>query len=313
MATGPRGGIDVVVVTADTRELVLECLERLRDPAVARVIVVDNAGHDGTPAAIEALYPEVVCVRLEEQVGFASACNRGAERGQSEMILFLNSDVMALEGSVSALGRALEADPSAVAVGGRLVDPGTLVPQGRYEPKRFPSVATFTVRLSGLEQLWPGNPWTRREAIDVDVHATSSVEQLAGACMLVRRAAFAKLGGFDESYWFWYEDVDLARRLADCGPLLYVPSAKFEHVGGASFARWSRAEQVRSLVHGMLRYAQAHFGPRERHAFACFLLVLSAPRAILFAPFDRRLAETHRAICCAALRLARGRRVGCLV
>jgi len=313
MAARAPSSIDVVIVTADTRELVLECVERLDDPAIARVIVVDNGSRDGTSQALSERHPEVVCLRVEQPLGFASACNRGAEQGEAPLILFLNSDVLALQGAVSSLARELEADPEAVAAGGRLVDPGTHATQERYGPKRFPTPATFAVRLSGLEQLWPGNPWTRRQTITLNGQASRPVEQPAGACILVRRSVFAKLSGFDESYWFWYEDVDLARRLADCGTLLHVPAAVFEHVGGASFARWDRARKVRSLLHGMLRYAEAHFDRSQRLAFAALLLALSAPRAVLFRPFDRDLADAHRAISAEAVRLARGRRVGELV
>jgi GT2 family glycosyltransferase len=313
MAAGEAGGIDVVVVTSDTREMVLECVERLRDRAIARVIVVDNASRDATSEAIRQQHPEAICVSLHEPVGFATACNQGAERGEAETILFLNSDVLALEGAVSVLGRELAANAVAVAAGGRLVDPGTDATQERYGPKRFPTVATFVVRLSGLEQLWPENPWTGRQAHDIDRRATSAVEQPAGACMLVRRDVFVKLGGFDESFWFWYEDVDLARRLADRGTLLDVPAAVFEHVGGASFARWGRAQQVRSLVHGMLRYAEVHFSLPQRVAFAGSLLVMSLPRAVFFAPFEPDLAKAHGAICAAAVRLCLGREVGRLV
>jgi N-acetylglucosaminyl-diphospho-decaprenol L-rhamnosyltransferase len=306
----PREGIDVVIVTADTRELVLACVERLDDRAIARVIVVDNASQDATTEAMRRQHPEVVRVRLEEPVGFATACNRGAERGGAEMILFLNSDVLALEGAVSTLARELDANALAVAAGGRLLDPGTRATQERYQPKRFPTLATFAVQLSGLEQLWPGNPWTRRQTPARDSHATSAVEQPAGACMLVRRSVFDELGGFDESYWFWYEDVDLARRLAERGILLYVPGAAFEHVGGASFAGWDRAQRARSFVQGMLRYAEVHFDRTRQLALAVVVVAVSAPRVLLLALFYPHLARTYATLMAAALRLARGRPVG---
>ena len=303
--------VDIVIVTADTREMVLRCVDRLGG---RRPIVVDNASSDGTVAAIRERRPDVEVVDLGHQVGFAAACNRGADRGRSPLILFLNSDILALDGAVEVLVDELEAHPEAVAAGGRLVDPGTLATQHRYGPKPFPTLATFAVRLSGAEQLWPSNPWTAQHVRrPPDERATSRVDQPAGACLLVRRRVFDALGGFDEGFWFWYEDVDLARRLADRGALLYVPGAVFEHVGGASFAGWGRAQSVRSLTHGIVHYADLHFSRGQRLGLAALLVGLSAPRAVVFRAHDPELAAVHRAILHAAASLALGRRVAPLV
>jgi GT2 family glycosyltransferase len=305
--------LDVVIVTADTRELVVRCLGRLAHPRL-QVVVVDNASSDGTVAAVLESRPDVRVVALERSVGFAAACNRGAARGQAPLILFLNSDILATEGSIDVLVEALEATPDAVAAGGRLVEPGTRETQHRYGPKPFPTLATFAVRLSGTEQLWPGNPWTAQHLRHPpDEERVTRVDQPAGACLLVRRDVFDELGGFDEFFWFWYEDVDLARRLSDRGALLNVPGAVFEHVGGASFAGWGRAQSVRSLTHGIVHYADVHFDRRRRLGLAALLAVLSAPRALIFRSRDPELAAVHRAILRAASQLARGQPVAPLV
>jgi N-acetylglucosaminyl-diphospho-decaprenol L-rhamnosyltransferase len=307
--------VDVVIVTADTRDLVLRCLDRLDDPAIRSRTVVDNCSRDGTAEAVRAAHPDCRVVTPDRPVGYATACNLGAEGGAGaagaeggagaagaeggagggELILFLNSDILAHADAVAQLAAALDGDPGAVAAGGRLVDPGTLDTQHRYGPKALPTLATFAARLSGVEQLWPGNPWTTGHLTDPppDTH-TTAVVQPAGACLLVRRVMFEAIGGFDEAFWFWYEDVDLARRLAERGSLLYVPAAVFEHVGGASFSRWNRADGVRV-------------------EFAGLLVVLSGPRALIYAPFDRELAAAHRAIVAAAFALARERPIPRLV
>src|SRR5438132_283886 len=126
MSAGPRAAVDVVIVTADTRELTLACLAHLDDPAVASITVIDNASSDGTAEAIGQRFPAVGVVVLEHSSGFARACNRGAEQGSAAHLLFLNSDAMATAGAVSQLVGALADDPAAVAAGGRLVDPDSL-------------------------------------------------------------------------------------------------------------------------------------------------------------------------------------------
>jgi N-acetylglucosaminyl-diphospho-decaprenol L-rhamnosyltransferase len=289
--------VDVVVVTADTPAMTSRCLERLTDAAIARVIVVHNGSSDSTSQAIKAAHPAASIITPRSPVGFAAASNRGAEAGGAALILFLNSDVLARPGAVDRLADELLGNPGAVAAGGRLVDPGTDRTQKPYAARPFPKLADFARLLLGLSPLRSRLPSEER---------VSDVEQPAGACLLVRRREFQDIGGFDESYWFWYEDVDLCRRLYERGRLLNVPDAAFEHLGGGTFRRWNKAMSVASLLHGMLRYAQTHFGRREQVVLALMLIVHSLPRAVLFGGELRRV---HRRSLQAALELARGRPV----
>jgi N-acetylglucosaminyl-diphospho-decaprenol L-rhamnosyltransferase len=107
---------------------------------------------------------------------------------------------------------------------------------------------------------------------------------------LVRRDALEQIGGWDESYWFWYEDVDLSRRLAEIGHALYVPTAIFEHVGRASTRRWARHEQHLRLYHGTLRYAEQHLSRGHQVALAFILAVLITIRIAGLAVARRREA-----------------------
>lgn len=292
--------VDVVVVTADTRELTLGCVGELDDPAIAAITVVDNASSDGTAEALAERYPHVSVVRLEEPAGYSAACNRGATGGVAPLVLFLNSDVLALPGAVGRLAAELRARPGAVAAGGRLVDPEDLTTQHRYGPKRFPGLRSFAALLVGL-------PRRGAERVEHEPRSTAAVDQPAGACVMVRRADLEALGGFDEGFWFWYEDVDLARRLATRGQVLHVPAAAFRHVGGASFGRWTKEESLASLHHGMLRYAALHFSPLRRLALAALVLVVSAPRVALFAATRPERAAVHAKAIRSGLALLRPR------
>jgi N-acetylglucosaminyl-diphospho-decaprenol L-rhamnosyltransferase len=312
---GSESQVDAVVVTADTRDLALAALEGLAgDPAVARAVVVDNASEDGTAEAVRDRFPDAEVVRLDRPVGYAAACNRGASKGRAKLVLFLNSDVVAQPGAVSVLAGALSGRGDAVAAGGRLVDSGDGSTQHQYGPKPFPSVLRLLVTLSGIADLWPRNPVTgahlRRP---LEERATATVEQPAGACFMVLRQELEAVGGFDERFWFWYEDVDLARRLAARGTLLYVPGAVFSHLGGASFARWDKGRWVRSHYQGALRYAEAHLSRPQRVVLGVAVAGLMAPRLALHARRDARLADAYRAAFGAALALARGRPVPSLV
>lgn len=273
--------LDVVIVTFDTREVTLECLARLDR---GRAIVVDNGSTDGTADAVAQRFPDAAVVRLERGVGFAEACNRGAAVGDAPLVLFLNSDVLARPGAVDALVGALEERGDAVAAGGRLVDPGTDDTQPAYAPQRYPGLGTLVARVTGLEALRSPAP----DRALLDERGTIACDQPAGACILVWRSAFDAVGGFDEHFWFWYEDVDLARRLSARGLLLHVGAAVFEHLGGGTFASWGREKGLRSRLHGIARYASVHLAPWERLVLGTALALSGALRTVAFRALGRR-------------------------
>jgi GT2 family glycosyltransferase len=289
--------IDAVVATQNSRELVLECVEHLRSPLLERVIVVDNGSEDGTAEAISESRPGVELVRLARPEGLAFAYNRGAEAGSAELILFLNDDVFATDEAVAELAAALEARPAAVAAAGRLVDPVDGRTQETYLPQAFPNPVTLAAALFGRPR--------RRLALSGDEIAV--VDQPPGACVLVRRQVFESVGRWDADFEFWFEDVDLTRRLSSVGDILYVPRAVFPHVGGASARRLSRAEVVARNYRGALLYAERHLGTGGRAITAPAYALAAAAR--LLAVRDPESRRAYRGVLRNALRLAAGRRV----
>jgi GT2 family glycosyltransferase len=290
--------VDVVVVTWNSREIALRCLERLSLEVVRLVVIVDNGSQDGTADAIRARRPDVELVRLARSQSLSAAYNRGAERGSAQLVLFLNDDVLASEGSIRRLAGTLLERADAVAVAGRLVDPGTNHTQQPYQPRRFPTFATFAKQFAGRAAPSPV----------ADETATVPVDQPVGACLLVRRAALEAVGGWDEQFEFWYEDVDLARRLRRLGLVLFVPAAPFEHVGGWSARRLSRAELVGRHYRGALLYASKHFGALERVGTGLLYGTVAAAR-IAVSPRDRASRIAYARVLSSSVRLVFGRRL----
>ena len=265
--------IDVVIVTWNSREMVLRCLDRFDPARVEKIIVVDNGSTDETADAVREQYPSAELVRLEAGRSLAEAYNRGADRGSAEFVLFLNDDVLVTEASIATLVETLQSHPEAVAAAGRLVDPETGHTQGEYLPQPFPSPATFARAFLGRS----------RQPAAFDEERTVVVDQPPGACLLIRRGSFVAEGRWDEDFEFWYEDVDLARRLRDRGHVLYVPSAPVEHVGGWSAQRLSPAERVSRHYRGALLYSSKHFGRRQRVATGALYGVVATLRIALSA------------------------------
>jgi GT2 family glycosyltransferase len=290
--------IDVVTVTWNSRDMVLKCVDRLNPSLVEKIVVVDNGSTDGTAKAVRDHRPGVEVVRLEQGWSLASAYNRGAERGSAELVLFLNDDVFATDASIATLAEALRTRPNAVAAAGRLVDPETGKTQREYLPQLFPTPATFAAGFLGREARHPA----------VDDTTTVVVDQPPGACLMVRRGVFEAAGSWDEDFEFWYEDVDLARRLREQGEVLYVPSAPFEHVGGWSAQRLSRADRVSRHYRGALLYASKHFGPAQCVATGVLYGLVASAR-IALSPRDRDARLAYSGVLRDGFRLASGRSI----
>ena len=309
----PEVRVDVSIVTADTRDMTVACVAALADdPQLARIAVVDNGtGADGTARALaERFGDRVTVIEPGRPLGFAAANNLGARGGSAPYVLYLNSDILVTEGAIATLVDTLAATDGAVAAGGRLVDPDTLATQPEYRPRRFPRLLDFAVILTGVEERWPSNPVTRRyHGAAVSDEATVPVEQPAAAALLVPRSEVEAVGGFDERFWFWFEDSDLLARLHRRGRVLYVPSAVFRHLGGGTFARWSKAQRIRSIHHGIAHYGAAQFPRPARAALGALLVAISLPRLVLFGADRAEEKQSWSAVAAGGLALVRGRAV----
>ena len=302
--------VDVVIVSADMAEMTLACVAELTDERIASVIVVDNAFDEQAGAGRAELAERTHIVELDRRLGFAAANNRGVAVGSAPYVLLLNSDILIEPDAIEILLQALRADPTAVAAGGRLVDPQTLQTQSGYRPRPFPTLANFLVILLGIEELWPGNPITRRyHGAAVDDESVQAVAQPAAAALIVPRSELDAIDGLDERFWFWFEDSDLLLRLSRRGRNLYVPGAVFRHLGGGTFSRWSKAEQIRSVHHGMLHFADAHFSRLQCAVLGVAVLAISLPRVALFGRSRPQEASAWRAVARGGRALLSGRRV----
>jgi N-acetylglucosaminyl-diphospho-decaprenol L-rhamnosyltransferase len=172
-----------------------------------------------------------------ENLGYGAAANRGVAASSSELVLVCNPDLEVPRDAVDTLAAALDADPGCALVGPLIRTPGG----DRYPSARqFPSMVDAAGHaLLGI--FVPDNPFTRkyqRTELEVASGSTLGVDWVSGACFLVRRAAFESVGGFDESYFMYAEDVDLCWRLGRSGlRVAYVPAAEVTHLQGRSTDR----------------------------------------------------------------------------
>jgi len=226
-------------------------------PAGVRATVVDNGSVDGSAAVAGTAGARVVA--LEANAGFGPASNLGAVSSRAETVLFLNPDAALVDGErcLEELLGALDADPAVAAAAPRLVGEG----QETFQLRRLPTLGALLREAFLVNRLWPENAGLRAERyLDAPRDAPFDVEQPAAAALLVRRAAFVELGGFDPAFHpAWYEDVDLCARFLEAGwRIRYVPGARVEHRGGAALHRLAYRDFLPLFTRNLFRYLKRH-------------------------------------------------------
>ncbi len=250
-----------IVVTYNSGAAIAACLDALVR-AQCEIIVVDNASADDSLEVTEkfAQRSPVKLLANEQNRGFGAAVNQGAREATGDVLLILNPDAVAEPGAVQAMLHCI-ASTRADAVGGALLEPNGQPARG-FAFRRLPTLWALIFEVTLINQLWPGNPVNRRyRCLDADYTQQQQVEQPAGACLAVKRAAFEEIKGFDERFSpVWFEDVDLCKRLRDRGSrIFYRPDARFRHSGAHSVGQLSFRDRQLFWYSNMLRYARKHF------------------------------------------------------
>jgi N-acetylglucosaminyl-diphospho-decaprenol L-rhamnosyltransferase len=246
------GFVDVVVVSYNSSGELRGCVETLASLEGVTVTVVDNASSDGSLEVIADL--RVGRVVLSENGGFGRGCNVGWRKGSAPYVLFLNPDARIDGASLERLATVLESNSRAGAVAPRIThDDGTL----DYSQRRFPRLRSTYARAFFLHRVFPSASWTDELVRDpVAYESTRSPDWVSGACILVRRSVLEEIGGFDEGFFMYCEDIDLCRRIWTAGKgVLFEPDAHVEHLGGASAPRTGL---LPVLAASRIRYARKH-------------------------------------------------------
>jgi N-acetylglucosaminyl-diphospho-decaprenol L-rhamnosyltransferase len=252
--------LSVVLVALNGRDMTLNCLSTIEGAAGGldhEVILVDNGSSDGTADAAETGFPGVRTIRNRDNRGYGPAANQGMRESSGRIIALVNNDTRLPAGSLRELVAFLDRTPACAVVG-----PQLLHEDGRTQHSFDvePNLAAELLNKSLLRRLnsraYPSRLQTRSEPFEVD--------NLVGACFVVRRDVVEDLEGFDETFFYLYEETDLCRRARDKGwTVMVVPAVRIIHLQG----RTRRAVRVRARI----EQARSRFAYFRKHRPAAYL------------------------------------------
>lgn len=254
--------ISVIIVSYNTEDLLRACLQSIYDEtksASFEIVVVDNASRDGSVTMIAREFPDVTLIASKDNLGFGPACNRAVAASSGEYVILLNPDTVVRDHALERLLAFGKAHPQAGLCGGR-----TLRPNGEVDPSScwgLPTLWSMACYASGLSTAFSHSrifdpeslgSWQRDDIRPVGV--------ITGCLLLASRKVWDQLGGFDERFFMYGEDVDLSLRAAKAGytPMI-TPEATITHVVGASSS--SLAAKRKMLLAGKVTLMDKHWPP----------------------------------------------------
>jgi GT2 family glycosyltransferase len=281
--------IDIVIVNWNAGDQLSECLSSIQQHGhaeVERVIVVDNASSDESADRLEERFDlPIQIIRNDKNLGFARACNQGARAGSSPYLLFLNPDAEVFKQSISRPLQYMEAETNAQVgiCGVQLVDEAGAISR---TCARFPSLVRLSAQALGLNKI-PGLGHTGMHMKEWDHSRTSEVDQVMGAFFLIRRKLFEALGGFDERYFVYFEEVDLSFRARALGyKSVYLADTQAFHAGGGT-SRQVKAMRLFYSLRSRLVYGFKHFPHWQAWTLVAVIMLIEPITRLIFCALHR--------------------------
>lgn len=252
--------LSIIIVSWNVRELLADCLQSLRaaaDSCPYECLVIDSASEDGSAAMVAECFPEVRLFACEENVGFVHANNWGMREADGSFFLLLNPDTVVHPGALSNMLAEMEHDPQIGILG-----PQHLNSDGSHQStrRRFPNPAIALLESTWLQPIAPRHLLSDYTMDDRDDGDSYDVDWVQGSALLVRRDLWEAIGGMDERYTMYFEEVDWCQRARQSGwRVRYHGAARITHHGGASSEQVPTRRQWH-FDRSKLRYARQYQG-----------------------------------------------------
>ena len=246
--------ISVIIISYNVRDLLKKNLENLFQTTSNldfEVFVVDNNSDDGSVEMVRKDFPQVNVIANDQNLGFATANNQAIKQSSGKYVLLLNPDMQVFEDTLAKMVGWMDDHPEAGVAGCKLVDQKDgIIPHIR----RFPSFRDQLAVVLKLPHIFPSvlNSYIPQ---DIDYDREQEVDSIRGSFFMTRREVLEELGGLDERYFIWFEEVDFCRHVKEEGwKIMYTPAARCRDLVGKSFAQVPKGRTQKYFRDSMLKY-----------------------------------------------------------
>lgn len=226
--------VSIIVLSFNTIDLLAETLESVGNDPLWEIVVVDNGSTDGSLEMVQKKFTKVKLIHNRENKGFAAACNQGIRATESEYVMLLNSDVLVEKGVIAKMvGYLAEHDEAGV------ITPKVVLPNGKVDlacHRGMPTPWNALCYFLGLEKLWPTSKlFSGYHQLYKGLESIHQVGATSATAMLVKREVIENVGLLDEQFFFYAEDLDWCKRIAEAGyQIMYYPLAQVTHLKSQS-------------------------------------------------------------------------------
>ncbi|MFE4712004.1 glycosyltransferase family 2 protein [Paenibacillus sp. NPDC056722] len=253
--------VSILIVNYNTCRLTMDCLRSVYDSETKfsyEIILIDNNSHDGSVEAISREFPNVTLIANEENTGFARANNQGMEIASGRFVLLLNSDTVVRKDTLETMITFMDSRPDVGASGCKII-----LPDGSLDKackRGFPTPSASFYYAFGFSKLFPNNPRFNGYQLGyLDPDKNYPVDCLVGAFMLLRRETIEHVGGLDEEFFMYGEDLDWCYRIKEAGwKIYYYSKTSIIHLKGGS-ARRRPFKIVYEFHRAMILFHRKHY------------------------------------------------------
>ncbi len=253
--------VSVLIVSYNVKQYIIHCIDSINKSDYTgqiEIIVVDNNSFDGSLDEIKSKMKSVICIQNDVNVGFGKAINQTARIASGKYYLILNPDTIIEESTISTFINYLEKDNMIGMIGPKIVNSDGSLQKG--SKRSFPTISVALPKLIGLDKLFPNSKWAGHYNLNyLNPDEIHKVDAISGSCMFIRSELFNKIGGFDEQFFMYGEDLDLCYQVHQLGfEVHYLPTTQIMHYQGES-VKSAPYDSLNAFYQAMILFSEKHF------------------------------------------------------